>query len=100
MQGSILPVLNSRLLFQLPAKQLNPDDIFIIIKTADFSVILIADAIYKILENPTEPVLPVSHPIGKNTPWRGMIHLGEKIVLIQDIEYLISLMKAEGIYGV
>jgi len=99
-QGCIVPVLNSRLLFQLPAKQLNPDDIFIIIKTEDFSTIIIADDIYKILENPTEPVLPVNHSTEKNTLWKGMIHLDEKIVLIQDIDYLVSLMKEEGIYGV
>ena len=99
-QGRILPVLNSRQLFQLPAKQLEPDDIFIIIKSSDFNLILIADEIYRILENPTEPILPVNHSATKNTLWNGMLHLDEKIVLIQDIEYLVSFMKEEGIYGV
>lgn len=98
-QGSLLPVLNTRHCFNHDERNICPEDIFIIVKQHDFSIILIADEIHKIIEQLEIPLIPVSPNQDISVPWLGMLHLDEKIVLIPDLDKLKLELKQDGIYG-
>lgn len=89
--GDIIPVINMRKRFNLPARKLEPQDQFIIANTTKRLVALIVDSVLNIQElnnyqiTSTERELPYAEYIS------GVAKTEDNLILITDLEKFLSL---------
>lgn len=90
-QGRVIPVVDLRRRFRLPAREMLPDDRFIIARTASRLVALAADDVAGVREcSPREMVLAADAlPFAEYL--QGVAKLEEGLVLITDLDAFLSL---------
>lgn len=86
MHGAILPVIDTRHVLGLPLKEIELDDVFIIIQSSKRTVVLIADSVDQVVEIPENQVTNSTDIIPEFEHLTGLTRLHNDIVLIQDIE--------------
>ncbi len=90
-QGRVLPVVDLRARFQLPAKKLAPASQFVIADTSRRCVVLLVDGVDGVVEcdenefDAAETILPGLEHL------KGILRLRDGVVLIQDLAQLLSL---------
>jgi purine-binding chemotaxis protein CheW len=90
LEGIILPVFNLRQRFRLPDRPLHPDDQFLVARTASRTVVLAIDAAVGVVEQPLACIVPSSQIAPEMVHIRGVLPLQDGLVLIQDLEQLLS----------
>jgi purine-binding chemotaxis protein CheW len=89
--GRIVPVVDIRALFRLPARELDIGDHFIIARTPLRVVALVVDRVIGIRELPAAPAGGAANPLPFAEFLRGAAQLEGGIVLIYDLDRLLSL---------
>jgi len=88
--GRVLPVFDTRLRFNLPRRTLEPADYFLIARAGVRRVVLVIDRPLGVIDQPADAVVEaglITHGIEHI---RGVIRLEDGLVLIQDLEQLLS----------
>lgn len=89
-EGHVRPVFNLRRKFRLPERTVDPADQFLIARTAQRTVVLVIDAAHGVLECPAAAVIDAAHIEPTTGHVRGVIPLEDGLVLIHDLEVLLS----------
>ncbi len=84
--GEIMPVVNSRRVFGLPEREINPDDLLIIIHTDVRKVILVADSVEQITEFAAAAMTKASDIIPEYPEIESIARLANGIIFIHDLE--------------
>lgn len=92
--GGILPVLNLRRRFLLPEREIGPADQFLIAQTARRAVALVIDEAHGVIEYDPSAVTGLDRIVPGLEQFRGVVKLDDGLVLIHDLETLLSLDEA------
>ena len=88
--GRILPVFNIRRRLRLPERMIDPQDHFLIARTAQRTVVLVIDSAQGILERPAVAMIDAKS-IGSNLGHiQGVIQAPDGLVLIHDLEHFLT----------
>jgi purine-binding chemotaxis protein CheW len=88
--GHVLPVFDTRARFNLPSRQIEPADYFLIARAGARRVVLIIDRPLGVIDQPADAVVEaglITHGIEQIG---GVIRLEDGLVLIQDLEQLLT----------
>jgi purine-binding chemotaxis protein CheW len=83
--GELVPVINTRRMLFLPERDLDIDDVFVIIKHSQRPMVLIADEVDQVVTIDPSRIVPAETLVGHNSPWQGLLVLDDGLVLIQDL---------------
>jgi purine-binding chemotaxis protein CheW len=89
-EGSVLPVFSLRRRFGLPERPLGIGDQFLIARTAQRRVALVIDAAQEVIEHPPAAIVDASRLASGLAQIQGVIPLEGGMLLIQDLEKLLS----------
>lgn len=89
-QGDIIPVINLRKRFKLDIRDLNLDDQIILIKSSTRLLGLLVDEVVDILESSAEDIVSQKNILPGADRIQGVMKNNESMILIQDIETLLS----------
>jgi len=87
-QGELLPVVNTRRRFRLRERELSINDHLIIATGRGRTVVLIADAVIGVIEEPEESITPAESVIPGVDLVDGMLKTKDGIVLLHDPDTL------------
>jgi purine-binding chemotaxis protein CheW len=90
-QGRILPVLDIRKRFRLPAREMKPDDRFIIAQTARRQVALAVDSVAGVHELTDREMVSAKEALPFAQYLKGVAKLENNLVLIHDLDQFLSL---------
>lgn len=89
--GSVLPVVNLRVRFQLPAKKLVPSAHFIVAHTLQRPVVLLVDSIEGVVECDEQDIALADAILPGIEHIKGALRLKDGIILIHDLGRLLSI---------
>lgn len=89
-QGDLLPVINTRRMLSLPERELDIDDVFILIRNGQQRLVMIADAVHQVITTEASRIVPTDSILSHNSPWQGLLVLDDGMVLIQDLAACMS----------
>ena len=89
-EGRVLPVFNIRRKFRLPERELRLEDQFLIARSTHRTVVLAIDFACGLLELPAGVPVDAATLIPDGGPIRGVIPLEDGLVLIHDLDLLLS----------
>lgn len=93
-QGRIVPVVNMRSRFRLPAREIALTDQIVIAHTRQRPVALVADAVTGVFEY-AEPAIVGGDTILPGLEYTdGVVKLGDDLILIHDLDRFLSLEEA------
>jgi purine-binding chemotaxis protein CheW len=90
-QGRILPVLDIRKRFRLPARELRLDDRFIIARTARWHVALVVDSVVGVHELTDRQMVSAKRALPFAQYLTGVAKVEDNLVLIHDLDQFLSL---------
>jgi purine-binding chemotaxis protein CheW len=99
MQGKVLPVLDVRQRFRLPARDLALTDQVIIARTARRTVALVTDRVAGLVEYTADQVAAPRDIVPGVEHVEGVVKLGDGMVLIHDLDRFLSLDEEEALDG-
>jgi purine-binding chemotaxis protein CheW len=91
MQGEIIPVIDIRRLFQLPVREINLEDQFIIARTSKRLVALTVDSVEGVSEIANYKVADAKDALPFADYLSGITVFENNIILINDLEKFLSL---------
>ena len=91
LQGRIIPVVDIRKRFGLPARELMHTDQFIISRTMNKSIAIIADKVHGVIEFSADTQVQVNTIIHGLNYVEGIVKLDDGVVLIHDLDKFLSL---------
>jgi purine-binding chemotaxis protein CheW len=97
LQGRILPVIDIRKRFSMPEKSLNADHHFIVGKTHDKQVAILVDSVLDITEIPENELVNRTEIFSSIPFISGIIKQQEDMVLVHDLDELLSTTDLEKI---
>jgi purine-binding chemotaxis protein CheW len=89
-RGSVLPVLDVRKRFRLPAKKLAPSDHFILAKAAEYTVVLRADRVLELRQVPAQDITEAKQVLPHSEYVAGVVKLPDGLVLLHDVSTFLS----------
>jgi purine-binding chemotaxis protein CheW len=90
-QGQIIPVVDIRRRFRLPARDIHLSDHLLIARTARRTVALALDAVTGIVEGSAQAVITAEEILPGLEYVEGVIKLEDGLILIHDLDTLLSL---------
>jgi purine-binding chemotaxis protein CheW len=90
-RGRIIPVVDIRTFFRLPARDLGVDDRLIIARTPKRVVAVAVDRVIGVSEFPEEEVMDAEKSLPFAEYLRGVVQLDGEILFIYDLDRLLSL---------
>jgi purine-binding chemotaxis protein CheW len=90
-QGRVLPVLDIRKRFRLPAREMKPDDRFIIARTARRQVALVVDSVAGVHELTDTEIVRAKEALPFGQYLKGVAKLENNLVLIHDLDQFLSM---------
>jgi purine-binding chemotaxis protein CheW len=93
--GRLIPVLNIRKRFQLPEREIEPADHFLIAHTTRRTVALVVDEAEQVIERPEAEIVGVDPIVPGLDHVRGIVKLEEGLVLIHDLDTFLSLEETQ-----
>lgn len=97
-QGRVLPVVDARRRFGLPARQVVPEDSLILARTARRRLALAVDRLHGVIEHPETGIQAAGEIVPGAGYVRGVAKLPDGMLLIHDLETFLSLDE-EGALG-
>lgn len=89
--GKIIPVVDMRMRFGLPAKAVNSTDHFIIARTSARVVVLVVDRVIGIREFPEGKIVSAEDALSFAENLRGVVQLEDGLALIYSLDRFLSL---------
>ncbi len=99
MQGQIIPVLNIRRRFNLPERDIDLSDQFIIARTQCRYVALVVQTVRNVIELSEEEIISTENIIPGLEHIEGLIKLKDDIILIHDLDRFLSLEEEKALDG-
>ena len=96
-QGLIIPVVDIRRRFRIPARDIRLSDHLLIARTARRTVALALDAVIGIVERSAPAVMPAEEILPGLEYVEGVMKLEDGLILIHDLETLLSLEEEQGL---
>ena len=96
-QGWVLPVLSIRQRFGLPQREIGPGDQFVLASTGGRSVALVIDEAQGLIEQPAGGIVSSAQIVPGVGQIQGVVKLEDGLVLIHDLEKLLSLDEASAL---
>jgi purine-binding chemotaxis protein CheW len=90
-QGRIIPVVDVRKRFGLPLREMTVDDHIIVARTSTRSVAMVVDAVSGVAEYSETELVPKEKILPGIEHIRGVVKLGDGLVLIHDLEQFLSI---------
>jgi purine-binding chemotaxis protein CheW len=90
-QGRIVPVVNVRKRFQLPEREIELNDQFIIARTSRRTVALVVDAVNDVVPCPEAQVVAAEKILPGLDPVEGVLKLSDGMILLHDLDRFLSL---------
>lgn len=90
-QGEVVPVVNLRKRFGLPAKDVGIDDHFIVAKTNRRLVAVLVDEVKDIIESVEEEIVSQDDILPGREAIEGVVKTEKNMIVIQDLDKLLSL---------
>ena len=90
-QGEIIPVVDIRKRFKLPAREINIEDQFIIAQTSKRVVVLAVDSVSGVFELENDKVIDAETVFPYTDYISGVAKIERNIILINDLEKFLSL---------
>ena len=90
-QGRILPVLDIRKRFRLPAREMKLDDRFIIARTSRRQVALVVDSVVGVHELTEREMVSAKQALPFAQYLKGVAKVEDNLVLIHDLDQFLSL---------
>jgi len=90
-QGQVIPVIDIRRRFQLPQREMQLSDHFIIASTSRRPVALVADAVEDVIDYPEQETVPPDKILPGTEYIEGVIKLEDGLVIIHDLDRFLSL---------
>lgn len=90
-RGQVIPVVNLRKRFQLPEREIDLMDQFIIARTSKRSVALVADSVGGVIERSTQDVVKAGQILPNMEYVDGVVKTEDGLILIHDLETFLSL---------
>jgi len=90
-QGQVIPVVDARRRFRLPAREPNPDDRFIIARTARRRVVLAADAVDGVRKLADHEMVRAEQALPFASYLQGVAKMEDGLALIYDLDRFLSL---------
>lgn len=97
--GRVLPVLDVRQRFGLPARPIAPSDCFLLARAARRTVVLPVDGAAGVIERPHEDLVPSAEILNGLERFPGVLRLEDGLVLIHDLDSFLSLDEADALNG-
>jgi len=94
MEGQPLPVLNVRRRFDLPEREIRPDDHFLIARTVSRVVALMVDEALGLVERSQTEIIGADRIVPGLEQFQGVVKLDDGLVLIHDLEKFLHLDEA------
>ena len=91
LQKQIIPIVNIRLRFQLPPREISLSDHIIIAKTSRRTVGLLVDSVYEVTGFDKHRVVPAEKILPALRYIHGIIQLDDGLVIINDLDQFLSL---------
>ena len=95
--SEILPVVNLRKKLSFQDKQVDLNDLFILLQTKNLKTVLIADSIYGIIDYDEDLLKAIDENILKPEYLKGTLTIENEIVLIYDLEKFLNLEEEQRI---
>jgi purine-binding chemotaxis protein CheW len=89
-QGRIIPVIDLRIRFNLPTRPVDVTDHLIITRSTGRTVALLVDSVQDIIESDAQDITDQSDILDRMEYVQGVIRLENGLVLISDIERMLS----------
>lgn len=96
-QGRIIPVLDLRIRFGIPARPIAVTDHLIIARTATRTLALLVDTVQDILESDRQHITDQSAILDRMEYVGGVLRIEDGMVLINDIERMLSMDEAKAL---
>ncbi|OGU10061.1 MAG: hypothetical protein A2075_12300 [Geobacteraceae bacterium GWC2_58_44] len=93
-QGRVLSVIDLRGCFNLPPREIDPEDVLVIVHTAGGMVALAADAVEGVSEWPEQATVPGEEILPAPVHLEGVVKLADGLVLICDLDRLLARRQA------
>jgi purine-binding chemotaxis protein CheW len=95
--GEVLPVLSLRCVFRLRDRGIEPDDEFLVARTRSRLVALVIDSAHGVMECDAGDVITLDGTVPGLDHVRGLARLEDGLVLIHDLENVLSSADAEAL---
>jgi purine-binding chemotaxis protein CheW len=86
LRGEVLPVLDMRLRFGLPARSLRADDVFLIVRTATRLLALRADRVNELVRVPADSLTAIGATTPRSQYALGTARLDDGLLVICDLD--------------
>jgi purine-binding chemotaxis protein CheW len=93
-QGRIIPVINCRKRFGLPDRDICLSDRFIIARGTNRTFALVADEVKAVVELPKQQITAADEIVQGTAHLEGIAKCGDSMILILDVETLLSFEEA------
>lgn len=89
-QGRVMSVLDLRACFDLPQRQVEPEDVLVIVRTAGGLMALAADGVDGVSEGPEQATVAAGEILPAPAHLEGVVKLEDGLVLICDLDQLLA----------
>ena len=89
-QGQVIPVINIRERFCLPAREIELSDRLIIARTARWLLALVVDSVVEVIERPQADITTADEILPGLEYIEGVIKLDDGLILIHDLDAFLS----------
>jgi purine-binding chemotaxis protein CheW len=90
LHGEIIPVINTRFLFDMPMNEIELSDQLIIVKTSSRKLALLVNSTHEIIEIKKDEIVKSDNIIYGGKFVQGVIKLEDGMVLINDVDKFLS----------
>lgn len=92
LRGTIIPVIDLRLLFGLPAKPIDADTRTIVVNVGDRVMGCTVDTVSQVVRIPDERIQPAPETVAAGAPRyvEGFARLGEDLLILLDTDHLLA----------
>jgi len=96
-QGRVVPVVDIRKRFSLPAKKMQLSDHIVLGKTSRRSIAILVDSVLDIIETAKHDVVGNDQILSEMEYFQGVVKLKDGILLVHDLEKLLSLEEEQSL---
>ena len=96
-EGRVLPVLDVRLRFRLPEREITPADQFLIAQTARRTVALLIDEVQGVIERSSTEIVGPAQIVPGLEQIQGVIKFDDGLALIHDLDTFLSLGETQAL---
>jgi purine-binding chemotaxis protein CheW len=88
--GAIVPVVDTRRMMGLPGRAIVPDDTFVLVRTRQRMLALVADSVEHVIAIPAGRIVPIGEITPGGHHMTGIARIENDVIMIHDLEECIK----------